>query len=549
MAARHRQSFQPSSSPRSVEQRVERSKSRARQSLPAHLERVVLRLTSARAGVARRRVRRAHRSRVRGARRGAGEGRAACAARRARRCSIAWRRSTPELLQQARAALDEATARVACARRRGVARRFPRRHERRRVRARARSGDRRARARALRVADDRLPSDRSTLERERFPACPTQVAFVDDADEPGHDTPLTIDQARRRRPHDRARRRPRRAGRRRDSRRARAGAHRARWQRRRVCRDDRGGRALARSPRAVRRSAVRRLPLRAHRVSAAARDQESGDRRRVRAHRPACRCRRRWRWPRRRRTATGCARGCTCAAGASASSAKARTTSATRARRVSCCRRPATLDRLMAAVRSIGADAVREIELSENVDASDRVVRPRGGRATRSPRRSRRSDSGRRPDAGALRHRSADDRRRIRHAAASRAGVLSGQPVPAARSRRARRRARAGRSDGCRLVRGRWTLCRVRRGLARRKSDRSGRRSPGRGGSSRERRDGRRTTDDGAPASGKLRRLVSARDEQDVRHIGDRNRHRRSAAHRHVARGAGRRAAAARRRA
>ena len=38
---------------------------------------------------------------------------------------------------------------------------------------------------------------------------------------------------------------------------------------------------------------------------------------------------------------------------------------------------PATLDtieRLMAAIRSIGADAVREIELSENVDASERVV-------------------------------------------------------------------------------------------------------------------------------------------------------------------------------
>jgi 23S rRNA (uracil1939-C5)-methyltransferase len=38
---------------------------------------------------------------------------------------------------------------------------------------------------------------------------------------------------------------------------------------------------------------------------------------------------------------------------------------------------PATLDaleRLMAAIRSIGADAVREIELSENVDASERVA-------------------------------------------------------------------------------------------------------------------------------------------------------------------------------
>jgi 23S rRNA (uracil1939-C5)-methyltransferase len=38
---------------------------------------------------------------------------------------------------------------------------------------------------------------------------------------------------------------------------------------------------------------------------------------------------------------------------------------------------PATLDtleRLMAAIRSIGADAVREIELSENIDASERVA-------------------------------------------------------------------------------------------------------------------------------------------------------------------------------
>ena len=33
-----------------------------------------------------------------------------------------------------------------------------------------------------------------------------------------------------------------------------------------------------------------------------------------------------------------------------------------------------TLDRLMAAVRSLGTDAIREIELSENVDASERVV-------------------------------------------------------------------------------------------------------------------------------------------------------------------------------
>ena len=33
-----------------------------------------------------------------------------------------------------------------------------------------------------------------------------------------------------------------------------------------------------------------------------------------------------------------------------------------------------TLERLMAAIRSVGADAVREIELSENVDASERVA-------------------------------------------------------------------------------------------------------------------------------------------------------------------------------
>jgi len=33
-----------------------------------------------------------------------------------------------------------------------------------------------------------------------------------------------------------------------------------------------------------------------------------------------------------------------------------------------------TIDRLMAAIRSIGADTVREIELSENVDATERVV-------------------------------------------------------------------------------------------------------------------------------------------------------------------------------
>ena len=41
----------------------------------------------------------------------------------------------------------------------------------------------------------------------------------------------------------------------------------------------------------------------------------------------------------------------------------------------SCCRRPATLlDRLAASLHRSGLDSVREIELAENVDASDRVV-------------------------------------------------------------------------------------------------------------------------------------------------------------------------------
>ena len=118
---------------------------------------------------------------------------------------------------------------------------------------------------------------------------------------------------------------------------------------------------------------------------------------------------------------------------------------------------PATsdaLDRLMAAMRSLGLDAVREIELSENVDAS------RAGGVPRRRRGARRLDaraSGRhrrvdRPRVGLrrvrqpVRDRYADDRRERADAAAARASVLPGQPPSARRSRRARRRA------ACRLA-------------------------------------------------------------------------------------------------
>ena len=113
-------------------------------------------------------------------------------------------------------------------------------------------------------------------------------------------------------------------------------------------------------------------------------DQEPGDRRRLHAHRRAWSCRRRLPSPARRKTATGCARGCTCAARGSGSFARARTICATRAPRGSCCpRRCDALDRLMAAMRSIGA----------RHGARDRAVgerrRQRAGRAPRHLRAAR----------------------------------------------------------------------------------------------------------------------------------------------------------------
>ena len=141
------------------------------------------------------------------------------------------------------------------------------------------------------------------------------------------------------------------------------------------------------SPRAVRRSVVRRLPLRHIAYPRQLAIKSAGDRRRVQAHRPPRAAGAAWPSPARPRTATGCARGCTCAAHrlgffreGTHELCDARAT-----RQLL----PATvdaLDRLMAAMRSLGLDAVREIELSENIDASERVVfldaAPRSTRAT-----------------------------------------------------------------------------------------------------------------------------------------------------------------------
>ena len=136
-------------------------------------------------------------------------------------------------------------------------------------------------------------------------------------------------QTGRRRPHDRARGPAGRARRRRDSRRTRPRGSSA-WARASPTRppidiESRPPIAAA----AERRSSVRRLPVRAHRLSASARAQGAGDRRRVRAHRPDRRCRRPFTSRRRPRRAIGCGRGCTCAAARSGSFAKGRTRSAT----------------------------------------------------------------------------------------------------------------------------------------------------------------------------------------------------------------------------
>ena len=114
-----------------------------------------------------------------------------------------------------------------------------------------------------------------------------------------------------------------------------------------------------------------------HRVSAAARDQGPGHRGCVRADRPPGVAVRRHASRRRRRTAIACARGCTCA-GSRFGFFREGTHDLCDARATRQLL-PATcdaLDRLAPGIRSLGIDAVREIELSENVDA-DRARRPR----------------------------------------------------------------------------------------------------------------------------------------------------------------------------
>ena len=124
------------------------------------------------------------------------------------------------------------------------------------------------------------------------------------------------------------------------------------------------------------------------------------------------------------------------------------------------------LERLGASLHASGLDSVREIELAENIDASDRVVHLESAaaldRSARPDCRRRRSDrnhpqplpvGGRRSgDSGGgqrARHRCARHRRsRADRTAPSRAGIFSGQSLPAqgpglARGRAGRARAPA----------------------------------------------------------------------------------------------------------
>ena len=240
---------------------------RSRQSLPAHLERVVLRLTSARAGGSLGDdVRRADRSRGRRARRGAGQGGRPARRGARRRCSIAWPRST----------------RSWCSRR-------ARRSTRRRSASLAREAE--SELAGFRARDDRRTRSRARARPRStgWSASGSSCRSSPSAEpmlKPGDVIPLDHREAGRRRADDRASRRARRAGVRRDSGRARAGAPRARREGRGARRGRRDRRAVAGSSRAVRRSAVRRLSLQPHRLSAPARDQEPGDRRRLHAHRP-----------------------------------------------------------------------------------------------------------------------------------------------------------------------------------------------------------------------------------------------------------------------
>ena len=251
----------------------------------------------------------------------------------------------------------------------------------------------------------------------------------------------------------------RRAGRRRHSRRAGARAHRARRQGRGIRRDGRGRRGLRRSPRSARpiRCAAaactrtsptpRQLELKAQVIADAfarigriapagasvpvAPSPEDGYRMRARLH---------VRGGRVGFFREGHARGVRRAA----------------TRQLL----PATLDaldRLVAAMRSLGLDAVREIELAENLDASHRVVHLDARRGLdaaiagtagrhRRPDRAVVARHGARGDVQPARCRSRCDGDPPVSLEAPRAGVLSGQPLPAQAARRARRRSGSGRA-------------------------------------------------------------------------------------------------------
>ena len=84
---------------------------------------------------------------------------------------------------------------------------------------------------------------------------------------------------------------------------------------------------------------------------------------------------RRPRWSRRRPTGIACARGCTCATAASDSSAKARTRCAMPPRRASCgTTRSTCCGRLEASLATAARETVGGIEISENIDASERAI-------------------------------------------------------------------------------------------------------------------------------------------------------------------------------
>ncbi len=250
------------------------------------------------------------------------------------------------------------------------------------------------------------------------------------------------------------------------------------------------------------RSALRRLPVRPHRLSAPAGDQGAGHRRRVRAHRPHPAARARGGCAARRTTATGCGRACTCAAGGSASFARARTCSATpRGTRQLL---PATcdvLERLPAGLRALGIG-----ERAANSTCRRTSTRPQrvvhleamGAAGHSSARCARRTPKvspalscqppawrkARRHGGRAARRRRAGARRAHGRAPAPRALVLPGQPLPAAAARRSCGRCRSQPETSVVDLYAGAGLFSVAAAAAERRSGHRGRRRPGGGGRS-----------------------------------------------------------------